>query len=250
MNWFESWFDSPWYPILYAQRDEEEAAAFIEKLLNRLQLSAGANILDLACGRGRHARRMAALGMSVTGVDLSEKSLADAKSQPMTNLHYHRHDMRHPLPNHKFDAVLNLFTSFGYFDDPDDDLRVIRSARSSLRAGGYLVIDYLNPNSVLPGLPTDEKIERSGVHFTLRRHYKHPWILKDITVEDSGSVHHFQEKVRYYLPSVLSGLLTSCGFEIRTHLGDYQLNRPHEQSPRAIFICQNPIQDSNSIPEA
>ena len=82
MNWFESWFDSPWYPILYAQRDEQEASEFIEKIVVSLNLPPASSVLDLACGRGRHARCMASLGMKVTGVDLSEMSLTYARSIP------------------------------------------------------------------------------------------------------------------------------------------------------------------------
>lgn len=242
MNWYESWFDSPWYPILYARRDEQEAAAFIEKLVKNLALPAGSNLLDLACGRGRHSRTLASMGMKVTGIDLSEQSLADARIQPMPNLEYLRHDMRLPVDKHRFDAVFNLFTSFGYFEDPDDDYKVVRSAYSSLRLGGYLVIDYLNPDSVLPFSPTSEEVEQSGVRFRLRRQYAHPWILKDIVLDCDGQTHTFQEKVRNYSADELAGLMKSCGFDIKTHWGDYQLNPPHNRSPRTILIGQKPIQ--------
>jgi SAM-dependent methyltransferase len=245
MNWFESWFDSPWYPILYAQRDEQEASEFIEKIVVSLNLPPASSVLDLACGRGRHARCMASLGMKVTGVDLSEMSLTYARSIPLPNLSYVRHDMRQPLNTQAFDAVFNLFTSFGYFDDPEDDLKVIRAARSSLRSGGYFVIDYLNPSVVLPFLPTQEDVERSGVLFQVKRYYKAPWIFKDIVVLVQGVSHHYQEKVRCYSAPELAEILGASGLNIIQQWGDYQLNPPHAQSPRTIFICQNPISTSN-----
>ena len=250
MNWYESWFDSPWYPILYASRDEEEAAAFVEKMMQSLDLPAGSTILDLACGRGRHARRMASMGMQVTGVDLSEKSLADARSQPLPQLNYLRHDMRQPLNGRKFDAVFNLFTSFGYFDDPEDDMKVLRAAQLSLQQGGYFVIDFLNPDIILPLLPTSEDVERSGVHFHLKRYHQPPWIMKDIVVTFQSHTHHFQEKVRCYKADELAGLLKSCGFKIITHWGDYHLNPPHAQSPRTIFICQKPASTNQQLQSA
>jgi SAM-dependent methyltransferase len=240
MEWYESWFDSPWYPLLYQQRDESEAAAFIEKLLHHLNLPTGSSILDLACGRGRHARCMASMGMRVTGIDLSEQSLDDARSKPMPNLEYIRHDMRHPIPGRQFDAVFNLFTSFGYFDEPDDDWKVMRSARAALHEGGFLVIDYLNPDSVLSDLPCQEEVERMGVQFMLRRHHQDPWILKDIVVSFNGETQHFQEKVRCFTSRQLGDLIEACGLQIKNHWGDYELNHPRADSPRTIFICQNP----------
>jgi len=240
MEWFESWFDSPWYPILYDRRDEGEAAAFIEKLVQHLNLPSGSCILDLACGRGRHARCMAAMGMRVTGIDLSEQSLDSARTRPMPNLEYIRHDMRQPLAGRQFDAVFNLFTSFGYFDDPDDDRKVVLSARSSLNAGGFLVIDYINPDSVLSNLPCQEETERAGVQFRLRRHHQNPWILKDIVVSFQGQTHQYQEKVRCYTSQQLGDLIESCGLQIKNHWGDYELRHPRADSPRTIFICQTP----------
>jgi SAM-dependent methyltransferase len=240
MNWYESWFDSPYYPILYQQRDEQEAAAFIERLLNRLELPRESHVLDMACGRGRHARCMAALGMRVTGIDLSEPSLLDAQAQPMPGLAYLRHDMREPLTTQGFDGVMNLFTSFGYFEDPDDDRRVIRTAFTALRPGGFFVLDYLNIHSVLPQLPARETVVNAGIRFSIHRHHVLPWILKDIGVQGPDRSLHFQEKIRCYSPADLADMLTASGFRVKAHLGDYHLNPPLESAPRALFICTKP----------
>src|SRR5687768_1289478 len=111
-QWFESWFDSPWYPILYSHRDHAEAEAFVENLLKTLAPAPGARFLDLACGRGRHARFIHRRGFDVTGLDLSTASIADARLFEEPGLRFAVQDMRHPFPG-TYDYILNLFTSFG-----------------------------------------------------------------------------------------------------------------------------------------
>ena len=78
-DWFHDWFNSPYYHLLYRHRDEQEAAAFIERLIGHLQPPPGSRMLDVACGKGRHAVQLARHGFEVTGIDLSEESIAFAQ---------------------------------------------------------------------------------------------------------------------------------------------------------------------------
>ena len=123
-EWFESWFDTHYYHVLYKNRDHSEAEVFIKNLFNELAIQPGVNVLDLACGKGRHSIFVNSLGFDTTGVDLSTKSIAEAKINESETLRFFEHDMRNPLPNSEFGLVLNLFTSFGYFDCDDDNLAV------------------------------------------------------------------------------------------------------------------------------
>ena len=124
--WYTSWFNSPYYHILYKDRDYTEAGRFMDKLTADLQLEKGSKILDLACGKGRHSIYLSELGYDVTGADLSPKNIEAAKKYERPGLRFVIHDMCLPFLE-KFDAIFNLFTSFGYFESPNDNLRAIRT---------------------------------------------------------------------------------------------------------------------------
>ena len=123
-QWYASWFNTPYYHILYRDRDHAEARTFMDKLTHHLGLSRESHILDLACGRGRHSLYLNSIGFEVTGVDLSEESIAYAKQFENDRLHFDIHDMCKPYSK-KFDAVFNLFTSFGYFENDADNLLLV-----------------------------------------------------------------------------------------------------------------------------
>ena len=125
MTWFANWFDSPYYHLLYKNRDEEEAEHFIDNLIAQLQLKKGSRIIDIACGKGRHATYFHKKGMYVVGVDLSANSIAKAKENEKENLQFAVHDMREIFKKNYFDIATNLFTSFGYFDNNEDEQEAI-----------------------------------------------------------------------------------------------------------------------------
>ena len=110
-NWFKEWFNTPYYHILYKHRNDEDAQFFMRNLTRYLNLPKSAHILDLPCGKGRHAIYLNSLGYRVTGKDLSEKSIRHAKQFENECLNFKVHDMRKPFQN-QYDAVFNLFTSF------------------------------------------------------------------------------------------------------------------------------------------
>ncbi len=142
--WFKQWFDSSFYHQLYANRDEKEAAAFIDELINELRPAADSRMLDLGCGSGRHSKYLGSKGFDVTGIDLAASSIRQAKRSETGKLRFYRHDMRIPFGRNAFDIVFNFFTSFGYFDDPSEDLKVVNNIYSALKPGGVLVMDYIN----------------------------------------------------------------------------------------------------------
>jgi SAM-dependent methyltransferase len=152
-EWFASWFDSPYYHQLYSHRDIGEAAAFLDALVDRLHPAPDAEILDLGCGAGRHARRLADHGFHVTGLDLSADSIRSATALAGGRVRFARHDMRVPFGIETYDCVLNLFTSFGYFDRAEDHLAVV-SRRSD---ASYL---YKLITIEADGAPTIEHQER------------------------------------------------------------------------------------------
>lgn len=240
--WYASWFDSPYYPLLYRHRDHSEAADFIERICQYLQLEPGSKALDLACGRGRHALVMARQGLAVTGLDLSESSLEDArklaKAHPALSVGFARHDMREIYAQETFHVIFNLFTSFGYFDDAHDDQRVLNAIATALRPGGIFVFDYLHAPFVQETHVPREELRIEDVEFSISRHITDDWIVKQILVKDGAHAYRFFEKVRHYSPQQLEDLLLQSGFTILRKFGNYQLEAPDENSPRCLFICQ------------
>lgn len=239
-NWFEEWFNSPYYHMLYANRSTEEADGFILNVHKLLELPPGSKVLDLACGKGRHSKALATQGYNVTGVDLSENSIADAKKMETENLRFMVHDMRRPVAINYYDAVLNLFTSFGYFVSERDNLRTISAVAAALRPNGIFLIDFLNAVKVKKAIELKpEGVVNSGnVHFQWKKTIEGCSVVKKITVTDSGKQFSFCEHVQLFTLSDFSHMLNGK-FEIVNVYGDYNLATFDElNSDRLILSCR------------
>lgn len=169
-KWYENWFNSPYYHLLYNKRDDKEADFFIEQLCDELKLKANAKLWDIACGRGRHAIALNKKGFSVTGTDLSENNITEALQYKNTSLNFFVHDMRKPFRSNEFDAVLNLFTSIGYFENINDNALVFESATQALKKNAYFVIDFFNSEKIYDAVFEPEyKEQRNHVHFLIQK---------------------------------------------------------------------------------
>src|SRR5689334_4264851 len=184
--WFKQWFDSSFYHQLYANRDEKEAAAFIDGLINELQPAAHSRMLDLGCGSGRHSKHLASKGFDVTGIDLASSSIRQAKRSETAKLHFYRHDMRVPFGTNTFDLVFNFFTSFGYFDQASEDQRVVNNIYSALKPGGILVMDYINSVVSEKKLVPAEQKEIDGIIYHITRWTSDTHFFKKIRIENMG----------------------------------------------------------------
>ena len=111
--WFRDWFNSPYYHLLYFERNETEARDFMDRLVTMLKPAEHARILDIACGRGRHSLAMAEKGFDVTGIDISPAMIEEAQKLGRENLHFYVHDMRLPFRINYFNYVFNFWNS-GY----------------------------------------------------------------------------------------------------------------------------------------
>lgn len=143
-EWFKIWFGSPYYDILYHKRNKEEAAAFVNKLVDYLKIPAQSFILDAACGKGRHSIALAAKGFNVTGIDICPNAIMEAKKYESDNLRFYVHDIRLPFYINYFNYAFNFFTSFGYFKTMREHNDAMRSIAQSLKLNGVFTIDYLN----------------------------------------------------------------------------------------------------------
>ena len=244
--WFQRWFNSPYYHLLYDHRNEEEAKGFMDALLQWLPLpEIDAKVLDLACGKGRHAAHLARSGLNVWGLDIAEESIAAAKKQyPLPGLQFAVHDMRKPLPfpPHQFDAVFNLFTSFGYFQTEEEHLATLKNIKQVLKPTGYFVLDFLHAEKVLRELTPEETIEKQGIIFFIRRWVDSSgYINKNIRFTPPGEQKEleFTERVRAYRKADFEVLFGKAGLQIEQIFGNYQL-APYqvETSDRMILICR------------
>ena len=235
-NWFSSWFDSPYYHILYKDRGYEEAGLFMKNLTSFLKLPQGAKILDLACGKGRHSIFLNKLGFDVTGVDLSQNSIVFAKQFENSSLHFKVHDMCKPMDT-KFDAVFNLFTSFGYFDDEEDNFKTIKAIREETKPEGCGVIDFMNVKKIIRNLvPTEVKAVK-GIDFHITRSYQNGYILKNITFEDNGNSYDFTESVKALTLDDFRDYFHRAGINLLHCFGSYQLEEFSErESDRLILV--------------
>ncbi|CAH0335306.1 hypothetical protein FVB9288_00942 [Flavobacterium sp. CECT 9288] len=235
-NWYTSWFDTPYYHILYKDRNYREAQVFMDNLTHYLNLPENAKVLDLACGKGRHSIYLNQLGFTVLGADLSENSIAEANKNANEKLQFKVHDMREPFEE-KFDAIFNLFTSFGYFESDEDNLTTLIAIKESLSEYGFAVIDFMNvPNVIETLVPTETKTV-DGIDFHITRYLKEGHIYKEIDFEDKGQKYHFTEKVKALTLKDFEELMEQAGIYLLDTFGDYKLKKFHKtESERLIMI--------------
>ena len=238
MNWFENWFNSKYYHILYKNRDHKEAVFFLDNIIKNININNG-RILDVACGKGRHAKYLNHLGFNVTGIDLSKNSIEFANKDSNENLKYFVHDMRSVFKKNHFDLVTNLFTSFGYFENQEDEQTTINAMSNNLKEGGLLLIDFMNVKKVISSLVTSESKEIDGIKFLIERKYDENHIIKKIIIKDKDSDLNFQEKVRALTLYDFDVMLKKANMKIVDLFGDYSLNEFNAiDSDRLIIISR------------
>jgi len=242
MEWFENWFDSPYYHILYKNRDYSEAEFFLDNLVNHLTPKPNANMLDLACGKGRHSYYLANKGFQVTGLDLSPESIEHAKKDSKGNPSFAIHDLRENYLPHYFNYVFNFFTSFGYFEDKADNEKAVKAMAHTLKANGTLVIDFFNATKVANSIVPAEIKQIDGITFDILRKIEDGKVIKKIRFEDNNKMFDFEEKVQLIGLDEFTKYLTNAGFSITNLFGDYALNEFDENnSPRLIIEAQKNV---------
>ncbi|MBL0042924.1 MAG: class I SAM-dependent methyltransferase [Flavobacteriales bacterium] len=213
MAWYTDWFGTRYYKLLYGHRDEDDARAWVNTIVQKAGLKKGDEMLDMGCGRGRHALRFAEHGLRVTGIDISEGSVADARVE-VPEVSFHVHDMREIFAKERFDAVVCLFTSLGYSNDRNDDQRAVNAAAGALKPGGRFVLDLLNGAIVRKDLIQEDCQMEGGVRFTLQRRVEGDTIVKDIHVDDKGASHRFTERVHAWTAEEVCALIERAGLQL------------------------------------
>jgi cyclopropane fatty-acyl-phospholipid synthase-like methyltransferase len=211
----------------------------MDNLTNTLTIDYG-RILDLACGKGRHAHYLAEKGYDVVGVDLSKNSIEYANTMyKLPNLEFYVHDMRQPFRLNYFKYVLNLFTSIGYFEQLKDNEAVFDSVYKMLQDSGYFLIDFMNTEKVIKNLVPREKKEIDNIDFYIRRVVENGKIIKHIKVEKEKNIYIYREEVQALMPHHFHQFANQAGFTIVQEFGDYKLNKYNSKlSDRYILLLK------------
>ena len=237
-DWFTDWFNTPYYHTLYKERNDDEAQLFMKNITSFLNLPKTTHILDLPCGKGRHSVFLNSLGYTVTGGDLAENSINAAKEFENDTLKFNVHDMRKHF-HHTYDAIFNLFTSFGYFKDDKEDILILENIKNGLNKDGFFVFDFLNAEKVKLNLVKKETKTVDHITFNIEREIKDGFILKHISFFADGENHTYTEQVKYLDLTKMTTFLEKVGFTITTVFGNYNLDTfEAKTSDRLIIIAK------------
>ena len=238
IEWFQHWFDTSYYHLLYGNRNEEEAEFFMKNLITFLQLKKSDKILDLPCGKGRHAMFLNSKGYDVVGADLSKNSIEFAKSFENNTLQFYLHDMRNPLTG-KYNAIFNLFTSFGYFNNNQTNIKVLNNFKNALHKNGFIIIDFLNINKIKQTLIPKETFLKNDIEFHITRSIQNDFLIKNISFEADDIEHHYIEKVQCLTLQDITSFANKIHLKVKHVFGDYDLSPlDKNNSDRLILILQ------------
>jgi SAM-dependent methyltransferase len=245
MSWYEEWFWSDAYTVVYDHRDEEEAERLINLIERAIDPSPQAYILDIGCGRGRHARALARRGYCMTGVDLSEEAIEEARAEAAAEdldatTSFQVGDMREPVCEDCADGVVNLFTSFGYFEEDTENQRALAAMATALRPGGWFLQDFLNAPVVADSLGASEHETEEGVRIHQDRWIENGRVNKKITIEHDDGTDSFQESVRLYTLDDLKEMYAAVGLTLAELFGDYDGAEYTPESPRLLLHARKP----------
>lgn len=243
--WYKDWFNSPFYHKLYFERDESEAASFIDNLVGFLHPIPKSFMLDVACGRGRHSRMLAQKGFFVTGIDISADSIAFAKKSETDNLEFYQHDMRLPFRVNYFEYAFNFFTSFGYFKTAREHDDAIRTIANGLKPDGVFVIDYLNVHYAEDHINYNDEKTIGTTTYEIHRWHDESHFYKKIIVNDPLLLHPIDhtERVAKFSLGDFNEMLSYRGLQVQEVFGDYVLGKYDvRKTPRLIVIAKKKSQ--------
>jgi SAM-dependent methyltransferase len=241
-EWFEEWFSSEEYLSVYKHRDDADALTLANLIFKNLDLKSNSSVLDLACGAGRHSIIFAEKGYEVTGIDLSDNLLSIGKEKSVQlglNIDFIKGDLRDFSIDKKFNIVINLFTSFGYFDSDELNFNIFRIAFNQLQDNGYFVFDYFNSVYVEKNLNKYSVDSYIDYQITQSRSIIEDRVVKEIMIKRGGKEKKFFESVKLYKMETILEELKKTGFRIENTFGDISGEAFDEiSSPRLIIIAK------------
>jgi SAM-dependent methyltransferase len=238
-RWFEDFF-GPDYLIRYVHPETDAQVEAIDKIL---RLQKGSRILDVGCGAGRHTIGLAKRGYRVTGLDLSKALLAEARkaaSAAKIRATFVLGDMRRLRYSNAFDAAISMFTSFGYFDRPEEDRQVLRGIAKALRPRGKFLMELFNRDALVAALPNqswqareDGTVVLEDASFDLLRGR---FETRQIVIDRKGT-RDFTASVRAYTLAELKDMLDASGLFVHRVLGGLDLSPYGARSRRMVLYA-------------
>lgn len=245
MTWYHEFFDENYLKFWGFFTTPERTQREVDFILQVLNLSQEEHILDLCCGQGRHSLEIARRGYKVVGLDLSEILLRHArnlaKEQNLTVEFVHS-DMRRIPFEEEFDAVMNIFTAFGYLEDDTEDEKVIRAVVKALKVGGKFLIDLQNHERLMrefsrshfTELPDGSLFLEEGDFDILTGRIRTKWLL----VDKNGKRIERTSTLRIYTFTELHRMLKSAGFQVKQVFGGFDGSDYKMDSKRMIVLAE------------
>ena len=228
-------------PVLFNPQRQASAAAEVEKIEKLLQIEEHAKILDLCCGNGRHSLELSERGFDVTGVDRTaayiERARVEAERRGL-DVVFVVEDMRECCAPNSFDIVMNLFGSFGYFEDPEDDRRVVENMYASLRPGGRFLIETMGKEILSRDFQTRDWDEQGGLLILSEKTVGQNWgriETRWIVIRGTERIEH-RVSVRSYSAVELSSLLAACGFPVVQVFGSLDGTEYDQAAQRLVVV--------------
>ncbi|MBC8205495.1 class I SAM-dependent methyltransferase [bacterium] len=238
-GWYRRWFNRD-YLKLYSHRDDEEAGIFLNFLIDRGYIKYAQKILDFPCGVGRHLQYLLSKNYNAYGMDLSTELLNEARKRTESESKESRlvrGDIRYPPFKTGFDIILNLFTSFGYFED-DDNRLVLNEIFRMLSPGGKFVLDFINIDFHLRNLIPEDDFIIEGAKVKINRKYnsESDRLMKKIEISREDDIRQYIESIKCLRRSDLMEMFKLAGFKVIDIIGSYDGSTFNEDSSRMILI--------------
>jgi D-alanine-D-alanine ligase len=228
-HWYTTFFGDEWLRSIALHIPAERTTREVDFVVEALALEPGARVLDLACGHGRHSLELARRGYRVTGLDLSEPSLAIARqaaSQASLDVEFIHGDMREIPFTGEFDAVINLFTAFGYLENEAEDQRVLDSVARALKPEGGFLIDTINALWLFRHFePHGWQELEDGTLLLEDRRYNPLTGRNEVTwqlIHPDGTRHQQSHSLRLYTLVELATMLCRASLRVEATWGDFE----------------------------
>nr|WP_224749492.1 class I SAM-dependent methyltransferase [Polycladospora coralii] len=224
--------------MVYKHRSKQDASFEVSQIIEWINLTKEDFILDLCCGTGRHTLNFANQGYNIMGMDLSEVLLSYAVHERDNHgVPFIHGDMRHlPFVANSFDVVLNLFTSFGYFQCDGDNQKVLTEMARVLKPNGRFFIDYLNRDAVIDNLVPESSRQEGETYIKEKRRIEGNSVIKDITIVDHKGQREYLEHVKMYTIDQMKEMLDKAGLTIEHAFGNFSGASYSVDSERMIMM--------------
>lgn len=252
--WYKKWFNRKEYLELYSHRNKQDAAKIAGLITKTLNLPKGSKVLDLACGNGRHSVFFAKKGFDVLGIDLSQYLINEARKNLKTDyfkwsnrLKFEIGDMRRIGHKKEFDLVVNLFSSFGYFETDSENFKVLKSISLSLKKNGYFFFDFLNEQYLRKHLVNYDITKRNRNIVIQVRYIKNNFVTKNIFLlrnkqnDDYPEINSYHEKIRLFSFGDFKKMFQSADLKIIKTYGDYSGKTFNKQNSERLIILAKKI---------